>query len=225
MPRKASPAPITGPTGWSRRPIYAPVERGFEREVRERLEYWDKLRAERTGDAAAASAHFAAIDWSGAAGERHAGIAVAICDAASGAPRSSAPAIAGRAPRCWTGCWTTCPPDTLVGLDSRHLAALRRSRRVSFPAGARARPMRARCGRWSTGCAATTRISAATSFVDHPEAAPPFPPPRRARGRPVRRRAAARPLPGDRAAQAARWAAGLLATSTSSARRRSASRA
>ena len=27
--------------------FYAPVERGFERKVRERLAYWDKLRAER----------------------------------------------------------------------------------------------------------------------------------------------------------------------------------
>jgi putative ATPase len=26
---------------------YTPVERGFEREVKKRLEYWDKLRAER----------------------------------------------------------------------------------------------------------------------------------------------------------------------------------
>ncbi|WP_338468577.1 replication-associated recombination protein A [Novosphingobium sp. ZN18A2] len=28
---------------------YAPVERGFEREVRKRLDYWDKLRSERAG--------------------------------------------------------------------------------------------------------------------------------------------------------------------------------
>jgi putative ATPase len=27
--------------------FYTPVERGFEREVKKRLEYWDKLRAER----------------------------------------------------------------------------------------------------------------------------------------------------------------------------------
>jgi putative ATPase len=27
--------------------FYAPVERGFEREVKKRLEYWDKLRGER----------------------------------------------------------------------------------------------------------------------------------------------------------------------------------
>ena len=31
--------------------------------------------------------HFAAIDWSGAAGERHRGIALAICDEGAAAPR------------------------------------------------------------------------------------------------------------------------------------------
>ena len=30
-----------------RETYYAPVERGFEREVRKRLEYWAKLRKER----------------------------------------------------------------------------------------------------------------------------------------------------------------------------------
>jgi putative ATPase len=30
-----------------RQVFYTPVERGFEREVKKRLEYWDKLRAER----------------------------------------------------------------------------------------------------------------------------------------------------------------------------------
>ena len=30
---------------------YKPVERGFEREVLKRLEWWDKKRAERRGDA------------------------------------------------------------------------------------------------------------------------------------------------------------------------------
>jgi putative ATPase len=34
------------PEGMARRPFYQPVERGFEREVRKRLDYWAKLRAE-----------------------------------------------------------------------------------------------------------------------------------------------------------------------------------
>jgi hypothetical protein len=61
-------------------------------------------------------AHFAAIDWSGAAGERHRGIAVAICGA-TGAPeivrlghRWSRPDVLG-----WL--LNAMPEDTLVGLD------------------------------------------------------------------------------------------------------------
>ena len=35
------------PEAIGRRKLYAPVERGFEREVRKRLDYWARLRAER----------------------------------------------------------------------------------------------------------------------------------------------------------------------------------
>ena len=35
------------PDGMGREKYYDPVERGFEREVRRRLEYWGKLRRER----------------------------------------------------------------------------------------------------------------------------------------------------------------------------------
>ena len=35
------------PDGMARRPFYAPVERGFEREIIKRLEYWDRLRMQR----------------------------------------------------------------------------------------------------------------------------------------------------------------------------------
>ena len=33
--------------GMARQEFYRPVERGFEREIRKRLDYWSKLRAER----------------------------------------------------------------------------------------------------------------------------------------------------------------------------------
>jgi putative ATPase len=33
-----------------RRDFYDPTERGFEREIRKRLEYWQKLRDRQTGD-------------------------------------------------------------------------------------------------------------------------------------------------------------------------------
>jgi putative ATPase len=35
------------PDGMAREGFYAPVERGFEREIKKRLEYWDKLRREK----------------------------------------------------------------------------------------------------------------------------------------------------------------------------------
>lgn len=35
------------PEALGRRKLYEPVERGFEREVKKRLEYWEKLRRER----------------------------------------------------------------------------------------------------------------------------------------------------------------------------------
>ncbi len=37
------------PEALGRRKLYEPVERGFEREIRKRLEYWEKLRRERGG--------------------------------------------------------------------------------------------------------------------------------------------------------------------------------
>ena len=38
------------PEGMARRRFYQPVDRGFEREIRKRLDYWDKLRQQRQGD-------------------------------------------------------------------------------------------------------------------------------------------------------------------------------
>jgi hypothetical protein len=62
-------------------------------------------------------AHFAAIDWSGAAAERHKGIAVALCG-----PGGSAPALVRPGHRWSRGevlDWLLdgLPADTLVGLD------------------------------------------------------------------------------------------------------------
>jgi len=35
------------PDGMARQEFYAPVDRGFEREIKKRLDYWAKLRARR----------------------------------------------------------------------------------------------------------------------------------------------------------------------------------
>ena len=48
-----SPDAFSGQDYWpealGRQKLYDPVERGFEREIRKRLEYWEKLRKERGG--------------------------------------------------------------------------------------------------------------------------------------------------------------------------------
>ena len=61
--------------------------------------------------------HFAAIDWSGAAGERHKGIAVGLCSADGSAPRLVRPGH--RWSRADVLAWLTedLPADTIVGLD------------------------------------------------------------------------------------------------------------
>jgi putative ATPase len=39
------------PVGMARSSFYRPVDRGFEREIRKRLDYWEKLRQERRNEA------------------------------------------------------------------------------------------------------------------------------------------------------------------------------
>lgn len=62
--------------------------------------------------------HFLAVDWSGAAGERHKGIALALCSQKGEAPRL----VCNRSNR-WSRAdvleflQTELPPDTLVGMD------------------------------------------------------------------------------------------------------------
>ena len=62
-------------------------------------------------------AHFAAIDWSGAAGERQRGIAMAICRADGGAPELVAPGRPWSRAEVLRWLATEMPADTLVGLD------------------------------------------------------------------------------------------------------------
>ena len=47
QPKRPFPARIISPTPWPRQHFYDPPERGFEREIRKRLDYWAKLRKER----------------------------------------------------------------------------------------------------------------------------------------------------------------------------------
>ncbi|OYW45482.1 MAG: hypothetical protein B7Z08_12735 [Sphingomonadales bacterium 32-68-7] len=60
--------------------------------------------------------HFAAIDWSGAKGERHKGIAVALCGPV-GPPALVRPGHRWSRPEVLDWLLGEMPPDTLIGLD------------------------------------------------------------------------------------------------------------
>ncbi len=117
--------------------------------------------------------HYAAIDWSGAAGERHRGIALAVCAGGDAAPELIRPG------HCWSRGevldWllNDLPPDTLVGFDMSFSFACADTR-AYFPGWANS-PHSAR-ELW----ALVEQISAdephlgATKFADHPQIAPHF---------------------------------------------------
>lgn len=114
--------------------------------------------------------HFAAIDWSGAAGERHAGIAVALCGRDGAAPELVRPGHRWSRPEVLDWLVHALPDATLVGFDMGH--SLAHADHGSFfphwnesPADARAL--------WAmvdAFCARDPHLGA-TSFVDHAEAA------------------------------------------------------
>lgn len=118
-------------------------------------------------------AHYCAIDWSGAVGERQRGIAVAICGNGSEAPRLVRP------DRAWSRAevlgWIVdeMPPETLVGLDLG--ASLPFADRGAFFPGWPDSPPDAR-RLWAfvdAHCAGDPHLSAA-SFVDHAAASRHF---------------------------------------------------
>ncbi len=117
--------------------------------------------------------HFVAIDWSGAAGERHRGIALALADAAGGPPVLVDPGRGWSREEVLALLRDGLPRDTLVGLDLG----------ISLPF--------ADCGAYFPGladgpedaralwklvdavCIGDPHLGAA-SFVDHPAFAPYF---------------------------------------------------
>ncbi len=117
--------------------------------------------------------HFAAIDWSGAAGERHRGIAVAVAQAGSGAPELLRPAH--RWSRGEVLDWLShhLPDDTLVGLDLG--IALPFADAGAFFPGWSESPADAR-GLWALVeriCADEAHLGV-SAFVDHPDLSPHF---------------------------------------------------
>lgn len=112
-------------------------------------------------------AHFIAIDWSGAAGERHKGIAIAVCTA------EGEPPVLVRPARAWSredvlAILRDLPPDTLAGIDLG--ISLPFADCGSFFPGWTDSPADARV-LWAmvdAVCAGDPHL-AASSFVDHPE--------------------------------------------------------
>ena len=117
--------------------------------------------------------HFVAVDWSGAVGERHVGIALAIASADRKAPRIIRPGH--RWSRAEVADWliAEAPPDSLIGLDLG--ISLPFADRAAFLPGWSASPHDAR-SLWALveqTCADDPHLSV-SSFVDHPEAARHF---------------------------------------------------
>jgi hypothetical protein len=115
--------------------------------------------------------HFAAIDWSGAAGERHRGIAVALCS--NGAPELVRPDHRWSRSEVLDWLLEELPADTLVGFDMGISLAFA-DRDGFFPDWDESPPdARALWGMIDRLCADDSHL-AASSFVDHPEAARHF---------------------------------------------------
>ncbi len=114
---------------------------------------------------------FAAIDWSGAAGERHRGIAVALCG--TGAPELVRPGHRWSRGEVLDWLVEELPADTLVGFDMGISLAF--ADKGAFLPGWAESPSDARAlwGMIDQLCADDPHL-AASSFVDHPDAARHF---------------------------------------------------
>lgn len=117
--------------------------------------------------------HFAAIDWSGAAGERHAGIALAICGAGNAAPKIVRPGH--RWSRTEVAEWVEheMPANTLVGLDISGSLAFADAG-AYFPGWAESPPDARSLWALVEELCATDLHLGASSFVDHLEIARHF---------------------------------------------------
>lgn len=117
--------------------------------------------------------HFAAIDWSGAAGERHYGIAVALCSAGGDAPELVRPGHRWSRPEVLDWLLTELPDSSIVGFDMG--ISLAHADAGGFFPGWAESPATAR-ELWALVdrvCATDPHLSA-SSLVDHPEAARHF---------------------------------------------------
>jgi hypothetical protein len=117
--------------------------------------------------------HFAAVDWSGAAGERHRGIAVALCGPGGEAPQLIRPAHRWSRAEVLDWLLNDLPGDCVVGLDLGISLAFA-DRAAFFPGWDRSPPdARSLWALVERICEDDPHL-AATSFVDHPRAAEHF---------------------------------------------------
>ncbi|MFM9936862.1 MAG: hypothetical protein ACKVOL_11770 [Novosphingobium sp.] len=117
--------------------------------------------------------HFAAIDWSGAAGERHHGIALAICAEGDAAPALVRPGHRWSRSEVLAWLLDDLPADTLVGMDLGISLAFT-DRRAFFPGWAES-PAHAKA-LWAlidAVCEHEPHLSVG-AFVDHSEASAHF---------------------------------------------------
>lgn len=117
--------------------------------------------------------HFAAIDWSGAAGERHRGIALAICSEGSAAPELVRPGHRWSRGEVLAWLRDDLPADTVVGMDLGISLAFA-DRGAFFPGWAES-PGNAKA-LWAlidTVCEDEPHLSVG-AFVDHTEASAHF---------------------------------------------------
>jgi len=117
--------------------------------------------------------HFAAIDWSGAAGERHRGIALALCAAGEAAPELVRPGHRWSRGEVLEWLLEELPADTLVGMDLGISLAFA-DRQAFFPGWADS-PADAK-GLWAlidAICKDEPHLSVG-AFVDHPHASAHF---------------------------------------------------
>ena len=117
--------------------------------------------------------NFAAIDWSGAAGERHRGIALAVCAGGDAAPEPIRPGHRWSRGEVLEWLLDDLPPETLVGFDLS-MAFACADTGAYFPGWANS-PHSAR-EMWALAelISAEEPHLGATKFADHPEIAPHF---------------------------------------------------
>lgn len=113
--------------------------------------------------------HFAAIDWSGAVGERHKGIAVGLCEAGGGAPELVRPGHRWSRDEVLEWLRDGLPPDTLVGLDLG-VSLPFADYGAFFPGWSESPPDAKALWRLVDALCADDPHLAASSFVDHAEA-------------------------------------------------------